>query len=183
MLCNIFQAKFGNQWAVPYITRRTQSSDGSEHQPTRNHNGDPLAEKATTESDGDMDITECMPFSIMTSNISTSEIGKEASSYSVHNSVLYKKRSEALAIYSTKEGTAPKHKKKPRIKCNSDSSDESVLDEEWKPSKNRRKNSKQRKAQSAKMKGRSLSRRIKTGSTAVAEEPPIKRYRNTWGCC
>jgi hypothetical protein len=46
-----------------------------------------------------------------------------------------------------------------------DTSDESVLDEEWKPSKNTRKNSKQRKACSAKIRCKSLSPSIKTGST------------------
>ena len=178
MLCNIFQAKSGNQWAVPYITRKTQSLDRSMHQPTRNHNGDPVAEKATTESDDDMDITQCMPLSIVTSNISTSEVGKEQSSYSVHSSVLCKKQPEALDICPTKEVTVLKHKKKPRTRYNRDSSDESVLDEEWKPSKNRRRNSKQRKARSAKMKCKSLSRGIKTGSTTVAEESQITRYRN-----
>lgn len=149
------------------------------HQPTRNHNGDPLAEKATTESDDDMDITQCMPLSIVTSNVSTSEVGKEENSYSVHNSVLCKKQPEASDMCSTKEVTVPKHKKKPRTKYSGDSSDESVLDEEWKPSKKRGKNSKQRKTRSAKMKCKRLSRRIKTGSTTVAEESQITRYRNT----
>lgn len=178
LLCNIFQAKSGNQWAVPYITRKTQSSDRSMHHPTRNHNGDPVAEMATTESDDDMDITQCMPLRIVTSNISTSEVGKEENRYSVHNSVLCKKQPEALDICPTKEVTVLKHKKKPRTRYNGDSSDESVLDEEWKPSKNRRRNSKQRKARSAKIKCKSLSRGIKSGSTTVAEESQITRYRN-----
>jgi hypothetical protein len=177
-LCNIFQANSGNQWAVPHITRKKLSSGRSPHQPSGNHYGDPLAEKATTESDDDMDITECMPFSIMTSSISTSEMGKETNSSSVHNSVLCKKQPGALDIYSTKEVAVLKHKKKPRTKYNDDTSDESVLDEEWKPRKNRKKNSKQRKACSAKMKCKSVPRRIKTESTTVAEESAIKRYRN-----
>lgn len=178
MLCNIFQAKSGNQWAVPYITPKTDSSNRSMHQSTSNHNGDPLAEKATTQSDDDMDITQCMPLAIVTNNISTSEVAKEENSYSVHNSVLCKKQPEASDICSTKEVTVLKHKKKRRTKYNGDSSDESVLDEEWKPSNNRRKNSKQQKARPAKMKCKSLSRRIKTGSTTVAEQSQIKRYRN-----
>ena len=178
LLCNIFQAQSGNQWAVPYITRKTQSSDRSVHQPTSSHNGDLLAEKATTESDDDMDITQCMPLTIVTNNISTSEVGKAGNSYSVHNSVLCKKQPEASDICSTKEVTVLKHKKKPRTKYNDDSSDESVLDEDWKPSKNRRRNSKQQKARSAKVNCKSLSRRIKTGSTTVAEESQIERYRN-----
>jgi len=178
LLCNIFQAKSGNQWAVPYITRKTQSSDGSVHQPTSSHNGDLPAEKATTESDDDMDITHCMPLTIVTNNISTSEVGKEGNSYSVDNSVLCKKQPETSDICSTKEVTVLKHKKKPRTKYNDDSSDESVLDEDWKPSKKRRRNSKQQKARSAKVNCKSLSRRIKTGSTTVAEESQIERYRN-----
>jgi hypothetical protein len=148
------------------------------HQPTRNHNGDPLAEKATTESEDDMDIAQCMPLAIVTSNIPTSEVGKEENGYSVHNSVLCKKHPEASDICSAKEVTVLKHKKKRRTKYSGDSSDESLLDEEWKPTKNRRKNSKQQKAHSAKMTCKSLSRRIKTGSTTVAEESQITRYRN-----
>lgn len=178
MLCNIFQAKSGNQWAVSYITRKSQGSDRSVNQPTRNHNGDPLAEKATIESDDDMDITQCMPLTIVTSNISTSEVGKEENSSSVNSSVRCEKQPEASDICSTKEVAVLKHKKKRRTKYNGDSSDESVLDEEWKPKKNRRRNSKQRKARSAKMECKSLSRRIKTGSTTVAEESQITRYRN-----
>jgi hypothetical protein len=178
LLCNIFQAKSGNQWAVSYVTHKAQSSDRSVHQPTRNHTEDPLAEKATTESDDDMDITQCMPLTIMTSNIPTSEGEKKENSYSVHNSVLCKKQPEASDICSNKEVTVLKHKKKPRTKYNIDSSDESVLDEEWRPRKNRRKKSKQRKARPAKMNCKSLSRRIKTGSTTAAEESQITRYRN-----
>ena len=49
LLCNIFQAKPGNECAHPYCTGK--SSDRSMHEPTRNHDRDPLAEKATTESD------------------------------------------------------------------------------------------------------------------------------------
>jgi len=177
-LCNIFQAKSGNQWAVPYITRKTQSSDRSMHQPTRNHNGDIVAEKRTTESDDDMDITRCLPLNIVTSNVSTSDVRKEENSYSVHSSVPSNKEPESLDICSTKEVTVLKRKKKPRTRYNGDSSDESVLDEEWKPSKNRRKNSKQQKARSAKMKCKSFSRGIKTGSTTAAEESQITRYRN-----
>ena len=176
MLCNIFQAKSGNEWAVRYITRK--SSDISVHQPTRSHDGDPPTEKATTESDDDMDITQCLPLTIVTNNISTSEVGKKENSYLVHNSVLCKKQPEASDICSAKEVTVLKHKKKPRTKYSDDSSDESILDEEWKPNKNRRKSSKQRKARSAKMKCKSSSRRIKTGSTTVAEESQIPRYRN-----
>jgi hypothetical protein len=143
------------------------------HQPTKNHNGDHLAEKATTASDDDMDITQCLPVNIITNNMSTSEMGKEANRYSVHKPVLCKKQPEAVDIYSTKEGTVLKHKKKPRMNCNGDSSDE-----EWKPNQNKMKSSKQRKSRSAKMKCKSLSRRIRTGSTTVAEESPITRYRN-----
>jgi hypothetical protein len=178
LLCNIFQAKSGNQWAVSYIKRKAHSSDISMHQPTRNHNGHPVAEKATTESDDEMDITQCMPLTIVTSNIPTSEGEKDESSYSVHNSALCKKQPEASDISSTKEVTVLKHKKKRRTKYNVDSSDESVLDEEWKPSKNKRKNRKQQKARPAKMNCKSLSRRIKTESTTVAEESQITRYRN-----
>lgn len=105
-------------------------------------------------------------------------MGKEANSSSVHNSVLCKKQPGALDIYSTKEVAVLKHKKKPRTKYNDDTSDESVLDEEWKPRKNRKKNSKQRKACSAKMKCKSVSRRIKTESTTVAEESAIKRKQS-----
>lgn len=168
------KAKSGNQWAVPYITCKTQSSDRSMHQPTSNHNGDPLAE-TTTQSDVDMDITQCIPLTIVTNNISTSEVVKEENSYLVHNSVLCKKQPEASDICSTEEVIVLKHKKKPRTKYNGDSSDESVLDEEWKPSKNRRKNSKQQKARPAKMRCKSLPRRMKTGSTAVAEQSQIER--------
>jgi hypothetical protein len=168
----------GNQWAVPF-TRKTQASDRSELHQTRNHDGDPLAEKATKESD-DMNITQCMPVTIVTNNISRSEVVKEENSCSVHNSVLCKKQPEAWDICSTKEVTVMKHKKKPRTKYNGDSSDESVLDEDWKPNKNRRKNSKQRKTHSASMKCKSLSKRIKTGSKTVAEESHIARYRNIY---
>jgi len=151
------------------------------HQPTSNHNGDPLAE-TTTQSDVDMDITQCIPLTIVTNNISTSEVVKEENSYLVHNSVLCKKQPEASDICSTEEVIVLKHKKKPRTKYNGDSSDESVLDEEWKPSKNRRKNSKQQKARPAKMRCKSLPRRMKTGSTAVAEQSQIERYRNMCVC-
>jgi len=168
----------GNQWAVPYITCKTQSSDRSMHQPTGNHNGDTVAEKRTTESDDDMDITQCLPRSIVTSSVSTSEVRKGENSYSVHSSVPCNKEPESLDVCSTKEVTVMKHKKKPRTRYNGDSSDETVLDEEWKPSKNRIKNSKQRKASSAKMKCKSLSRGVKTGSTTAAEESQITRYRN-----
>ena len=65
LLCNIFQAKSGNQWAVSDIT------DRSMHQPTRNHNGDTVAEKGTSENDDDMDITQCLSSSIVTSNVKT----------------------------------------------------------------------------------------------------------------
>jgi hypothetical protein len=177
LLYNIFQAKSGNQWAVTYITRKTQNSDRSVHQPTGKNNGDPLAEKAATASDDDMDITQCMPLGIITSNISTSEMGREANGYSIHKSVMCKKQPEAGDIYPTNEVLVLKHKKKRRIKGNGDSSDESVLDEEWKPNNNKMKGNNQRKTRSAKMKCKNLSR-TKTGSTTVTKESPITRYRN-----
>ena len=164
------KAKSGNRWAVPYFQRTTQSSDRSVHQPRSSHNEVLLAEKATTQSDDDMDITQCMPLTIVKNNISTSDVGKEGNSYAVRNSVLCKKQPETSDICSTKEVTVLKHKKKPRAECNADSSDE-----DWKPSKNRRRNSKQQKAHSAKVNCKSLSRRIKTGSTTVAEESQIER--------
>jgi hypothetical protein len=73
-----------------------------------------------------------------------------------------------LEVHSTTEFPILTHKKKPGIKYNVDTSDESVLDEEWKPRKNRRKDSKQRKAHSAMVRCKSLSRSIKTGSVTVA---------------
>ena len=158
-----------------HILHVRQSSDRSMHQPTRNHNGDIVAEKRTSDSDDDMDITQCLSSSIVTSNVSTSEVRKKENSYSIHSSVPCNKEPESLDICSTKEGTVLKHKKKPRTRYNGDSSDESVLDEEWKPSKNRIKNSKQRKARSAKMKCKSFSRGIKTRSTTAAEESQITR--------
>jgi hypothetical protein len=60
------------------------------------------------------------------------------------------------------------HRKKPGTKYIGDTSDESVSDEEWKPSKNTRKNSKQRKACSAQIRCKSLSTSIKTESTTAA---------------
>lgn len=163
---------------MPYITPRKQSSDRSHYQPTGKHCEDPVAAKRTAESDEDMDITECMPFSIVTSNMSTSEIGKEGNGTSVHNSDLCKKQPEDLEIHPTKVAILT-HRKKPRKVYNCDASDESVLDEEWKPKKYRRKKSKS-KARSANIKCKSLSRSIKTVSTTGAEVSSVKRYRHAY---
>lgn len=79
----------------PILHKRKKSSDRSLHQPTGKHYANPLAQKATTEVIKTVIITECIPFSTMTSSISTSQMQKEANSYSVDNFGLCKKQPEA----------------------------------------------------------------------------------------
>jgi hypothetical protein len=163
------------------------SLDTSKHQPIENHHSASQGEKEATESvhDEDMEFTECMHLCDVTRNkpmADESHMGKEASSDLVRTSDVCKTlKTDILEPCSTEEVVISPHRKRPRINYNKDVSDDSELEEEWKPAKKLSKKKRSRsKAQSTEMNCKSLSRNVKMPrSNTVAEESSVNRYRNT----
>jgi hypothetical protein len=129
-----------------------------------------------------MDITECVLLHVVKGDRSIADevhMGKEASSCSIHTSDHCKTHNpEVLQLYSS-EKVILSHRKRPEVKYNNDTSDESDSAEEWKPERRARRKCSRSKSYSRRMNCKRLSRNMKNPkSRRVAEETTVSRYGN-----
>jgi hypothetical protein len=178
LIFDIFQGNSRSQWNVTYVTPEKELSGSSQHQQAKTSHEDPIAGKRTTESDKahhddedeDMDITECMPLYNVTTNTSSSHKGEETNSHPAG----CKMQSESMEL--GREVLTLPCTKKLRLNYNNFHSGLSEPENKLKLiSENAKKNQRKKRARSARINSRSLSKNTKSELRGASKEAELAK--------